>query len=183
VCPHSTVCEAQALSSGEPVEQLQIFQVAGRFDSTRFSKEDSNTHRCQVPNFASEIPGPKLIIKKYGKVNVWCSRTPMFEPSAACFCAWSVCRGFECSPRGAKAGWGCCLARPCIVKCGQFMAVAKQELMKSAISGFGQLPADQRVEASCCLELDGTLRFCAGFLFVNVWHVWLYPASFGYNFK
>lgn len=55
--------------------------------------------------------------------------------------------------------------------------------MKSAISGFGQLPADQRVEASCCLELDGTLRFCAGFLFVNVWHVWLYPASFGYNFK
>jgi hypothetical protein len=74
VCPHSTVCEAQALSSGEPVEQLQIFQVAGRFDSTRFYKEDSNTHRCQVPNFASEIPGPKLIIKKYGKVNVWCSQ-------------------------------------------------------------------------------------------------------------
>ena len=58
-----------------------------------------------------------------------------------------------------------------------------QELMKSAISGFGQLPADQRVEASCCLEWDGTLRFFFFFLFVNVWHVWLYPASFGYNFK
>lgn len=72
---------------------------------------------------------------------------------------------------------------PVFDNCGQFMAVAKQELMKSAISGFGQLQADQRVEASCCLELDGTLRFCAGFLFVNVWHVWLYPASFGYNFK
>ena len=48
VC-HSAVCEAQALSSGEPVEQLQIFQVAGRFDSTRFSKEDPNTHLCHVP--------------------------------------------------------------------------------------------------------------------------------------
>ena len=78
-------------------------------------------------------------------------------------------RGFECSPRRAKAGWGCCLAGSWSNgSTGQRLKQEGpslddswvQELMKSAISGFGQLPADQRVEASCCLELDGTLRFC-----------------------
>ena len=101
-------------------------------------------------------------------------------------------RGFECSPRRAKAGWGCCLAGSWSNgSTGQRLKQEGpslddswvQELMKSAISGFGQLPADQRVEASCCLELDGTLRVCAGFLFLNVWHAWLYPATFGYKFK
>ena len=114
----------------------------------------------------------------------------MLDLSAACCCAWSVCRGFECSSRGAKAGAGDVVLNGQRLKheglsfdtCGQFMPVAK-ELMKSAISGFGQLPADQRVEASSCLELDCTLRFCAGFLFVNVCHAWLYTASFGYKFR